>query len=147
MNKTFIMIKPDAMKRGLEEEIIKHFLEDGMSIEKKKQVLVNEDIILNHYKEVIEQVKIDGFKERLLREFVGETVAIYVLSGQEGIIERVRELVGPTEPAKAGKHTLRGKYSDDSYAKASEENRPVRNLIHASDSADSVKKETSLWFD
>lgn len=147
MNKTFIMLKPDAMKRGLEQEIIKHFTDDGMTIEKSNHVLVNEELILNHYKEVIEKVVIVGFKERLLREFVGETVAIYVLSGTEGIIERVRELVGPTEPVKADKHTIRGKYSQDSYALAADEDRPVRNLIHASDSPESVIKETSLWFD
>lgn len=144
---TFIMLKPDAMEAGLENEILQVFKSEGIDVVRSKTVLIDAKLILTHYKEVIERVNIPDFPERIKREFVGKTVRVFELfSHSDDVVAKVRTIVGPTDPAKADKTTLRGRFGTDSMELAKTESRMVRNLIHASDSDESAEFEKTLWF-
>lgn len=146
-NQTFIMIKPDAKEKGLTSTIFKELQAKGCIILEQADVKVTAELILSHYQEVIDKVTIPNFKDRILKEFVGKTVTIAILTHPDkDVIRWVRELVGATEPSKADPNSIRGKYADDDYERSSMENRLVRNLIHASDSEASATKEIKLWF-
>lgn len=146
---TFIMLKPDALEANLENKILDEFREHGITILKKDTVVVDEALVMKHYEEVIERLKEDipDFQDRIRTEFVGKTVRIFELGyHHHDIVEKVREIVGATDPAKADKNSIRGKYAKDTMAKSNKEKRMLRNLIHASDSPENAKRELELWF-
>lgn len=144
---SFIMLKPDAMERHLEEEILAHFKRAGITPIRQKTVVVDEALILKHYADVIARVPIPDFKDRILSAFVGKEVKCFeMVSPLETTIEDIRTLLGPTDPVKADKTTLRGKYGMDSMEKSSQEKRMLMNLVHASDSVESAQAEIKLWF-
>ncbi|MDY0294340.1 MAG: nucleoside-diphosphate kinase [Acholeplasmataceae bacterium] len=144
---TFIMLKPDAIDRHLAEDIIQIFLDEGYQIVRKKEVIVDEKLILKHYEEVIQKVNQAYFQEAILKTFVGKKViALELSSSSNTIIDDVRTLVGVTDPVKADKKSIRGRYALDSLEVAMKEKRTLRNLIHASDSFENAKQEMALWF-
>ncbi|KAF0224892.1 MAG: nucleoside-diphosphate kinase [Erysipelotrichaceae bacterium] len=146
---TFIMLKPDALEAHLENKILDVFRENGITILRKKVVIVDEKLILAHYAEVIERLKdnVPDFPQRILKEFVDKTVKIYEIGyHHHDIVAKVRALIGATDPAKAEPESIRGKYATDTMEKSNAEGRMLRNLIHASDSDENAKKELELWF-
>jgi len=146
-NSTFVMLKPDAIQRELEEEILKVFSEHGLKIVRSQTIIVDEQLILKHYEEVIERLNVPDFPQRIIDGFVGKEVIIFELTiDNEEVIPFVRDLIGPTDPKKAANDTIRGYYGDDSMELAVKEKRLVRNLIHASDSSESATMELKLWF-
>lgn len=145
---TFIIVKPDALKRGLKDPILNYFKELDFLIVREETVKVDEEKILNHYQEVIERIGSEDFKQAVLREFVDEVVHVVEIEhAQSDVVAWVRDLIGTTDPAAARPDTIRGMYGNDTMAQARAENRMLRNLIHASDSDDNVQKELVLWFD
>ncbi|MDP2813717.1 MAG: nucleoside-diphosphate kinase [Erysipelotrichaceae bacterium] len=145
---TFIIVKPDALKRGLMDDILNYFNELDFHIVREDSVKVDEEKILNHYQEVIERIGSEDFKQAVLREFVDEVVHVVEIEhAQSDVVAWVRDLIGTTDPATARPDTIRGMYGNDTMAQARAENRMLRNLIHASDSDDNVQKELVLWFD
>jgi nucleoside-diphosphate kinase len=148
MNSTFIFLKPDALKRGLKEEILKYFTDRDFHIHREKEVAINAPTILSHYQEVIERIGSEDFRQGVLREFVNETIVAIELTHQRAdVVAWVRDLIGATDPAKARPDTIRGMYGEDSMEQARLDNRMLRNLIHASDSDENVKQECKLWFE
>lgn len=144
---TFIMLKPDAIDRQLDQTIIRIFEEEGFEIVRKKAVIVNEKLIVKHYEEVIEKVNQAYFKEAILKTFVDKTVIIMeIQKDSEDVIKEVRDLCGVTDPVKADPQSIRGRFKDDSLAVAMSEKRTLRNLIHASDSKENAIIEMNLWF-
>lgn len=145
---TFIMLKPDAIERRLQDDIIQIFLKEGYHIIRKKEVIVSENLILKHYEEVIQKVNQAYFKEAILKTFVGKKVIVLEITKDvEHLVEEVRTLVGATDPVKADIKSIRGQFKDDSLEVAMKEKRTLRNLIHASDSVENAKIEMNLWFD
>lgn len=148
MNRTYVMLKPDCFKRGLVPTLIAEIKANGFIVENEKEVIVSEDLILKHYKEVIERLNSDSFTNSVIKAFVGKPVVALQLSNETGdCIEKFREFMGPTDPAKAEMNTLRGKYGNDSLAQSMAEGRMLNNLIHASDSEENAMKELALWFE
>lgn len=144
---TFIMLKPDAIERKLEDQIIQIFLHEGYHIVRKKEVIVSEKLILKHYEEVIEKVNQAYFKDAILKTFVGKKViALEITKDSSHLVEEVRQLVGVTDPVKANDLSIRGQFRDDSLEVAMKEKRTLRNLIHASDSIENAQIEMTLWF-
>ncbi len=144
---TFIMLKPDAIQRHLEDEILAMFNAKNIHVVKAKTVVVAEPLILTHYAEVTARVNILDFEDRIRREFVGKTVRVFEMTSEsDDLIHEVRELVGGTDPAKADKATIRGKFAMDSMEDAKKDGRMLRNLIHASDTEENAKREIKLWF-
>ena len=144
---TFIMFKPDAIERNLVKRILGIFQENGLKIERTKEIIVDEKLILTHYGEVIQKLNIPYFKDAVLTAFLGKKVFAYEISkDSDDIVHEVRELVGATDPTKAQPDSIRGKFGNDSLAKSIAEKRMLNNLIHASDSKESARDELKLWF-
>ncbi|MEG0239939.1 nucleoside-diphosphate kinase [Anaerorhabdus sp.] len=147
MNQSYVMFKPDCLQRELVDELKKVIEENGFTIVKSKEVLVDEERILKHYEEVIERLNSDSFKQSIINAFVGKKVIAMEITNNSGdCIEKFRALLGPTDPAKASPQTIRGKYGNDSMEKSKAEGRMLNNLVHASDSEENAQKELELWF-
>lgn len=145
--KTLVLLKPDALKRNLVDTLIQEFESHGFIILRQKEVVVNQETILNHYEEVIARVPIPDFKDRIIKAFVGQTIrCLEVSSTSDHTIDDLRSFIGATDPAKADPKSLRGKYGVDTMEKSSLEKRMLENLIHASDSLESAQRELNLWF-
>jgi nucleoside-diphosphate kinase len=145
--KTFVLIKPDAMKRKLDQVILNELKSVPCTVRRIKEVIVKEDVILKHYHEVIVRLNIPGFKEMVLSEFKDERVLILECeSNDDDLILNVRHKIGATDPSFAESSSIRGRYGEDSLVLAKEAGRMIRNLIHASDSVEAAEFEIDLWF-
>ena len=172
--KTFVILKPDAIQRGLVGEIIKKFENIGLKIVAMKMVLPTEELCLKHYnkddawmiskgennviknrKELglsIEKTALEYGKDILrgLVEYMRcSPVVVLVLEGNKAQAV-VKRLVGSTEPATADTGTIRGDYSLETYMLCDTDGgRAVRNLIHCTDPADgpeAAEREINVWF-
>ncbi|MEY4714142.1 MAG: hypothetical protein RIQ37_472 [Actinomycetota bacterium] len=135
MEQTLVLIKPDGVKRNLIGEIISRCEAKGYVVADLKRVSPSRDLLAKHYEEHVGK----PFYEPLV-EFMssGDVVAIK-LEGHR-VIEGFRSLAGATDPTVAAPGTIRGDLGRDWGTKV------VQNLVHGSDSADSAKRELSLWF-
>ena len=129
--RTLVLLKPDAVRRGLVGEILSRFEAKGLSIVAMEQRHIDEALAGQHYAEHVER---DFYPD--LRDFVtsGPLVAM-VLEGDDAI-EVVRGLNGATDGRKAAAGTIRGDLSLS--------NR--ENLVHGSDSPESAAREIGIWF-
>src|SRR5512132_4340407 len=129
--RTLVLIKPDAVRRGLAGEILRRFERRGLELREVKLVQVDRGLAEEHYAEHAEK----PFYGELV-EFItsGPTLAL-VLEG-EGAIATVRTTIGATNPAEAGPGTVRGDLALSM----------PDNLVHGSDSPESAKLEIGLWF-
>jgi nucleoside-diphosphate kinase len=167
--RTLVILKPDAIQRGLVGEIIKRIENTGLKLVALKMVMANEDQLWKHYdkddewftkkgERTIEERKAAGMpvdKEaieygkdivRALVKFMtcGPVVPMVFEGNQAAGI--VKKLVGSTEPLTSDAGTLRGDFTLDSYSLANLDERAVRNLIHCSDPAEDAIREIPLWF-
>lgn len=151
---TFMMLKPDAFQEKKEKDILQMLENHQLHIESYQKLEVNMDVmkvLLEHYHEVIDNKGKDfNFPGRLFNTFYFDGPH-YIMpmkisyDGDEDIITYSRKLVGKTNPIDALPNTIRGTFSQDSYQKADLDYRLVNNVIHASDSHDSVEKELKIW--
>ncbi len=148
MSKTFVMLKPDALERHLDKNIIDTFILEGYEILRQKRMTATKDTIISHYEEVIKRLDLEYFTDAIIDAFDGKDVIILELKHlKKDAIQSIRELIGATDPSKADKESIRGKFGKDSFELASKEKRMIQNLIHASDSVESYQKEVTLWFE
>ncbi|MEV4483679.1 nucleoside-diphosphate kinase [Micromonospora coxensis] len=129
--RTLVLIKPDAVRRGLVGEIISRFERKGLRIDAMQTRTLDEDFADQHYAEHVDKPFYPPLKEFM----TGGPLVALVLSGDQ-VIEVVRAMIGATDGRKAAAGTIRGDFSLS--------NR--ENLVHASDSTDSAKREIALWF-
>ena len=131
MSRTLVLIKPDAVRRGLVGEVIGRFEAKGLSIVAMEHRTIDASMADQHYAEHLDR---DFYPP--LRDFVtsGPLVAL-VLEGDEAV-DVVRALNGATDGRKAAPGTIRGDLSLS--------NR--ENLVHGSDSPESADREIALWF-
>jgi nucleoside-diphosphate kinase len=129
--RTLVLIKPDAVRRGLVGEILGRFERKGLAIEAMVLRTMDAALADQHYAEHVEKAFYPPLKEFM----TGGPLVAMILSGDQAI-EVVRTLVGVTDGRKAAAGTIRGDLSLS--------NR--ENLVHASDSPDSAKREIALWF-
>lgn len=139
--RTFVMIKPDGVQRGLIGEIISRFEKVGLKLVAMKFVHVDADFSKKHYNEHVDKPFYPGL-ENLLTS--GPVVAM-VYEGNNAIAQ-VRKMVGSTEPAGAQSGTIRGDFAHMNYARADSKGIALPNLIHASDSPEGAEREVALWF-
>ena len=130
--RTLVLIKPDAMRRGLAGEILRRFELRGLELKEARLLEVDKELAGEHYAEHAGK----PFYDELI-EFItsGSTLAL-VLEG-EGAIATVRTTMGATNPADAGPGTIRGDLALSM----------PDNLVHGSDSPESAAREIALWFD
>lgn len=136
--RTFIMIKPEHVSST--EEILADLSGYGTLTAKAVITAVPRAVVEEHYTVHRER----PFYQYLVDSFVDRPVVIAIYEGM-GVVQKVMECCGSTDPAKASKETIRGKYSDDSLEKAIAEHRPVRNVIHRSDSPAEAEREIEVW--
>jgi nucleoside-diphosphate kinase len=174
--RTLVLIQRDAVARNLIGEIISRFEKGGLKIVAMKSVWPTREMAEKHYRTTDEQTigignkTMRGMRERgnekeikklygsedakeigtqvveILRQFLTKGMLIALVLEGENAIERVRKIVGYTDPAKAEKGTIRGDLGTDYIAKSSMEKRKLENLVHAADSPEAAKREIDVWF-
>ena len=131
MERTFVMVKPDGVQRGLVGEIIARLERKGLKLVALKMVRVSEELARRHY--AAHEGK--PFFPGLIRFITSAPVVAMVWEGREAVAV-VRNLLGPTDGAKAAPGTIRGDLANDIGF----------NLVHGSDSPESARQEIALWF-
>ncbi|MBW3623701.1 MAG: nucleoside-diphosphate kinase [Armatimonadetes bacterium] len=131
MERTFIMVKPDGVRRGLVGEILRRFEDKGLRVVGLKMVVPSRDLAEKHY-----GVHRDKPFFNDVVEFItsGPVVAL-VLEGPDAIA-LTRAMMGKTRPTEAAPGTIRGDYA----------NSTEQNLVHGSDSPETASEEIELWF-
>lgn len=131
MQRTVILIKPDAVKKGVIGQIIARFEKEGFVLVASKFMILPDDLIDQWYYHHKDK---DFFPE--LKAFMTETPIMAMLWEGENVISRVRGLCGPTDSKKAAKGTIRGDFGHDIQM----------NAIHASEDEGAAKREMDLIF-
>ncbi len=128
---TFVMVKPDGVKRGLVAEVIGRFERKGLTLERMRMLIIDEDLAGRHY------------AEHTAKPFFGELVS-FITSGPVVAMEWsgpeavsiARTLMGTTNPAEAPPGTIRGDFGTII----------TENIVHGSDSPASAEREIQLFF-
>lgn len=131
MERTFIIIKPDAVQRGLTGEIIKRLEQRGLKLVALKMVSVSQERAQEHY--AVHEGK--PFYEPLISYITSSPVVTLVVEGTNAIAA-VRNSVGATNPSEAAPGSIRADFGLEI----------GRNLVHASDGPDTAQSEIALWF-
>lgn len=171
---TYLMIKPDGVRRGLTGEIIKRIEQRGLKIVGLRMIKPTKELIDNHYPKdeawisrlgekttnTMTKYGIDVKNEMgttdllelgkivrswLLEYMVSAPLVGIVIKGTHAV-DMVRKLSGETMPANALPGTIRGDYSVDSAARANMEKRSVYNIVHASETQEEARHEIKHWF-
>lgn len=147
MEQTLIILKPDAVMRGIVGEIITRFERTGFKIVAMKMVEPNYEHYVEHYEGIgtLKTRKGEAIFESTLASMQDGPVIVMVLEGVEAV-EAVRKMVGDTQPKTALPGTIRGDYAHVTYGQASESGRGVANIVHASADSEEAKKEIGHWF-
>jgi nucleoside-diphosphate kinase len=130
-SRSLVLIKPDAVRRGLVGEIVSRFERKGLVIEAMVKRTMDAELADEHYADHVDKPFYPPLKEFM----TGGPLVALVVSGDEAI-EVIRQMIGTTDGRKAAAGTIRGDLSLS--------NR--ENLVHASDSPESAKRELQLWF-
>lgn len=131
MEKTFVMIKPDGVARGLIGEIIGRIEKKGFSILEAKLTTADLDTAQSHY----DEHKGKAFFNELIDFIMEGRVMAMVVEGED-VISILRLMVGDKDPKIAPPGTIRGDFAHST----------TKNIIHASDSLDSSAREIDIWF-
>jgi nucleoside-diphosphate kinase len=145
--RTLIVLKPDAVQRGLVGEILTRFEKVGLKIVGTKMLKPSQDHYFHHYENIGKMISRRGkpvFDATLDMMNSGPVIAI-VLEGIEAV-SLVRKMVGNTEPKSALPGTVRGDYAHMSYAHGDKNSIGIPNLIHASGDPEEAKAEIAHWF-
>jgi len=132
MEKSFVMMKPDAVQRRIMGKILSRFEEKGLQIVAGKILKIDEDLAKEHYGEHVEK----PFFKDLVGYITSSPSFAMVIQGEDAV-SLIRKIVGATNPREADLGTIRGDFAMDM----------GRNVIHASDSLTSAEREIALFFD
>jgi nucleoside-diphosphate kinase len=167
--RTFVIIKPDGVQRGLIGEIIKRYERTGLKLVGLRFGVADEKKFWEHYNKddawflkkgtkIAEDKKANNlpadkepleYGKDIIRQLVkfmtSGPVLMMVWEGNQAAAV-IKKLTGDTEPSTSDVGTIRGDLTIDSYNIAAVDDRAVRNLIHCSESADEAKREIAIWF-
>lgn len=172
--KTFVMVKPDGVRKGLIGEIISRFERRDMKIVALEMFQPTEDQIDNHYpkdeawirrvgqktfatyekygynaKEEIgtdDDLEAGKMVRKWLVDFMVSAPLVRMIVQGVHAVDMVRKIAGETMPYKADMGTIRGDFSNDSPLLANKEQRPVLNILHASETPEEAEHEIKHWF-
>lgn len=147
IERTLILIKTDAVQRGIVGEIVTRFEKVGLKIVGSKMMVPSSEHYFHHYETIGKMVSRRGQKafDTTLEFMIEGPVIAFVLEGIEAIA-LVRKMVGATEPKSALPGTIRGDYSHISFGHADQEDIGFPNIIHASGDASDAEQEIKHWF-
>lgn len=131
MERTLILVKPDAFERGLTGEIVARFERKGLKIVALKLMEMDEEIAVRHYAEHREK----PFFGELVEFITSGPLVAMVLEG-EGAVAAARQVIGATDPLEAAPGSIRGDHAIE----------VTMNLVHGSDSSTSASREVALFF-
>lgn len=131
--RTFVMVKPDGVQRGLIGDIVSRFEERGLKLVAGKFMQIDDELAREHYAEHVDK----PFFDDLSGFITSGPVFAMVWEGQDAVAQ-VRTMMGETDPAESAPGTIRGDFGLDL----------GRNVIHGSDTEEgSAKREIGLFFD
>lgn len=140
--KSLIIIKPDGVQRSLVGSILTRFENAGLKLHAMKFQEVPVEQSRKHYAEHVNK----GFYPTVEKYITSGPVLVFVLGGLNAV-KKIRTMVGATEPASALPGTIRGDYAHQPYPAPGEpDDKPIRNLIHASATPEEAANEISIWF-
>lgn len=145
LERTLVLLKPDAVARGLVGKVLQRFEEAGLKIVGTKMVQMDADLAKRHYFDLEERFGKSVFDVTANFMQTGPVIA-YVLEGVEAVAN-VRRMVGSTFPNLAPPGTIRGDFAHTSKAYTEEKGTVAANLIHASGNVEEATYEVDLWFD
>jgi nucleoside-diphosphate kinase len=131
MERSLVLIKPDAIQRGLAGEIISRLEKKGLKIVAMKMLHMDNTLARRHY--AIHKGKV--FFDDLVNFITSGPVIAIILQGKDAV-QIIRQTIGETDPAKAHGGTIRGDFGIDI----------GHNLVHGSDSLENASKEIDLFF-
>jgi nucleoside-diphosphate kinase len=131
LDRTLILLKPDAFERGLTGELIARFERKGLRIVALKLMTVDRELAEHHYSE---HSKKPFFGE--LIEFITRAPLVAMVLEGESAVDAARQLIGATNPIEAAPGSIRGDFAIE----------VTFNLVHGSDSPDTAEREIKLWF-
>lgn len=167
--RTFVILKPDAIQRGLVGEIIKRIENTGLKLVAMKFTNATEEQLWTHYNKddawfekqgqrVLDQRRAAGLPiekkaieygreiiKALIKFMTCSPVIMMVWEGNQAV-GIIKKLVGATEPLSSDGGTIRGDFTLDSYELANLDDRAIRNLVHCSDPVADAEREIPLWF-
>jgi nucleoside-diphosphate kinase len=130
--RTLVLVKPDAMQRGLASEVLGRFERRGLKIVAVRMLQIDEALAARHYAEHVGK----PFYENLCNFITSAPVIAAVFEGNDAVA-LVRQTIGATDPAKAAPGSIRGDFGINM----------GRNMVHGSDSAESAAREVALFFE
>jgi nucleoside-diphosphate kinase len=145
LQRTLVLLKPDATQRGIVGEILQRFERVGAKMVGLKMLVSDKDTAARHYTEDLAKRRGQKVRDLMIEMITSGPIIAIVYEGIE-MIEIVRKLVGSTEPKASAPGTIRGDFSHVSYGYADAKQIPVMNLIHASSSPEDAEVEISVWF-
>ncbi len=145
IERTFVLIKPDGVERGLVGEILHRFERKGLKVVGMKMVWIDKKMALKHYTEDLAKRRGEHVRNYMVELITSGPVIAMVIEGVEAI-ENVRTLTGDTEPKSALPGTIRGDFSPISYKYCDSKQMGVKNTIHASANQKDAEREIELWF-
>ncbi len=131
MDRTLILVKPDAFARGLTGEIIARFERKGLRIIALRHLTVTRELAERHYAEHSER----PFFAELVEFITSGPIVAMVLEG-EGAVKAARQVIGATDPLEAATGSIRGDFAVEM----------GQNMVHGSDSPESAAREAGLFF-
>jgi nucleoside-diphosphate kinase len=131
MDRTLILVKPDAFARGLTGEIIARFERKGLTIVALRHMIVTRDLAERHYAEHAER----PFFGELVEFITSGPIVAMVLEGR-GAVKAARQVIGATDPLEAATGSIRGDFAVEM----------GQNMVHGSDSPESAAREAGLFF-
>lgn len=147
IEKTLVILKPDAVQRGFVGEILTRFEKAGLKIVAMKMANPDQEHYFHHYENIGKMVSRRGqeaFDVTLKMMQLGPVIPI-LLEGTDAI-SLVRKMVGSTEPKSAAPGTIRGDYAHMSFGRADDQKVGIPNIAHASGDAEEAAQEIAHWF-
>tara|TARA_R110002096_G_scaffold67332_11_gene163412 strand:+ start:17118 stop:17540 length:423 start_codon:yes stop_codon:yes gene_type:complete len=128
---TLILLKPDCIEKGNCGEVLKRFESESFKIRGAKMLALTDEILAEHYSHIADK---PFFPD--VRSFMQKSPVIAVALEADNAVQRVRDLLGPTDSTKAEKGTIRGDFGVDMMV----------NVVHASDSPENAQIELNRFF-
>jgi len=145
VQKSLILLKPDALERGIVGEILHRFERVGCKIVGMKLLVSEKDTAKLHYTDDLAKRRGEKIRELMISMLTAGPIVALVLEGID-MVEVARKMVGGTEPKAAAPGTIRGDFAHVSFKHADEHGIGVFNLIHASSSPEEAATEINVWF-
>lgn len=144
VERTLVLLKPDAVARGLMGRILQRFEDAGLKVVGVKMVQMDAELARKHYFDLEERFGKSVFDVTAAFVQSGPVLA-FVLEGVEAVAN-VRRLVGATFPSQSTPGTIRGDFAHTSKAYTEAKHTVAANLVHASGNVEEAKYEVELWF-